>query len=73
MAVHAAVELIAGRSPDAWLDKVHKINPVYGRRIRANRTLPTNLNYRFQDGIAYYRKAVEADPRLWSDAFPTGN
>ena len=24
------------------------------------------LNRRYEDGIAYYRKAIEADPRLWS-------
>src|SRR5690348_4561278 len=24
------------------------------------------LNMRFQDSIAYYRKAIEADPKLWS-------
>ena len=24
------------------------------------------LHYRFQDAVTYYRKAVEADPRLWS-------
>ncbi len=24
------------------------------------------LNYRFEDAIVYYRKAIEADPRLWS-------
>ena len=24
------------------------------------------LNYRFEDAIAYYRKAIEADPQLWS-------
>ena len=30
MAIHAAVELMADRSPDAWLDKIRKVNPVYG-------------------------------------------
>ena len=24
------------------------------------------LNRRYEDGIAYYRKAIEADPQLWS-------
>jgi tetratricopeptide (TPR) repeat protein len=24
------------------------------------------LNYRYPEGVAYYRKAVEADPKLWS-------
>ena len=27
MAIHAAIELIADRSPDTWLDKIRKVNP----------------------------------------------
>ena len=30
MAIHAAVELLADRSPDAWLDKITQVNPAYG-------------------------------------------
>ena len=30
MAIHAAVELLADRSPDPWLDKIRKVNPGYG-------------------------------------------
>ena len=29
MAIHAAVELLADRSPDVWLDKIKKVNPGY--------------------------------------------
>ncbi len=28
MAIHAAVEVLADRSPDAWLEKIHQVNPV---------------------------------------------
>ena len=24
------------------------------------------LHYRYEDAVTYYRKAIEADPRLWS-------
>ena len=37
MAIHAALELIADRSPEAWLDKIRAINPNYGEAIRARR------------------------------------
>ncbi len=37
MAIHAAVELIADRSPDAWLAKIQAINPGYGAGIRPRR------------------------------------
>jgi tetratricopeptide (TPR) repeat protein len=65
LAVHAAVEVLADRSPDAWLEKIRQVNPTYGEgcAIIAHHLL---LNYRFEDAVAYYRKAVELDPQLWS-------
>src|SRR3984957_8832621 len=65
MAIHAAVELLADRPPDMWLAKIHAVNPVYGEgyAIIAHHLM---INRRYQDSVAYYRKAVEADPRLWS-------
>jgi len=65
MAIHAAVELLADRSPDAWFAKISAINPHYGEAyaIVAHHLV---LNYRYEDGVAYFRKAIEADPQLWS-------
>lgn len=65
MAIHAAVEVIADRSPDAWLARINAINPHYGEAyaIVAHHLV---LNYRYKDAIDYYRKAVAADPQLWS-------
>ena len=65
LAVHAAVEVLADRSPDAWLEKIRQINPTYGEgcAIIAHHLL---LNYRYEDAVAYYRKALELDPQLWS-------
>ena len=34
MAIHAAVELMADRSPDEWLAKVKQVNPTYGEALR---------------------------------------
>lgn len=65
MAVHAAVELLADRSPDAWLGKITAINPGYGQAY-AHVAHYLQLNYRFDDAIAYDRKAIAADPHLWS-------
>src|SRR5262249_51463763 len=41
-----------------------KVNPNYGEgyALIAEQML---VNRRYEDTIAYYRKAVEADPRLW--------
>ena len=65
MAIHAAVELLADRSPDAWFAKMHEVNPVYGEGY-ALVAYHLVLNRRYKDGITYYRKAVELDPQLWS-------
>ena len=64
MAVRAAVEALADRSPDAWLEKIRQVNPQYGQAyaIVAHHLV---LNRRYEDGIAYYRKAIELDPQLW--------
>lgn len=65
MAVRAAVELLADRSPDVWLGKIHQVNPHYGEAdaIIAHHLI---LNRRYEDGVAYYRKAIALNPRLWS-------
>jgi len=65
MAIHAAIEALADRSPDAWFEKIRQINPAYGEgyALVAHHLV---LNRRYEDGIAYYRKAIQADPRLWS-------
>jgi tetratricopeptide (TPR) repeat protein len=65
MAIHAAVELLADRSPDEWLQKMLKVNPSYGKGyalVAANLV----INRRYEEGVTYYRKAIELDPRLWS-------
>ena len=65
MAVHAAVEVLSDRSPDAWFAKINAVNPSYGEgyALVGHHLV---LHMRYEDGIAYYRKAIEADPRLWS-------
>jgi tetratricopeptide (TPR) repeat protein len=65
MAIHAAMEVLADRSPDTWLDKIRHVNPTYGEgyALVAHHLV---LNRRYEDGIGYYRKAIELDPRLWT-------
>lgn len=65
LAVHAAVEVLADRSPEAWLEKIRQVNPTSGEgcALIAHHLL---LNYRYEDAVAYYRKALELDPQLWS-------
>ena len=65
MALHAVIEILADRSPDAWWARIHAINPVYGQgfAVAAEHLI---FNRRYQDGVAMYRRALELSPRLWS-------
>ena len=65
MAIHASVEILSDRSPDGWIQRFLNVNPTYGRgyAIIASQLV---INRRYQDGVAYYRKAIDLDPRLWS-------
>jgi tetratricopeptide (TPR) repeat protein len=65
MAVHASMELIEERSPDGWINKIKVINPRYGEAYSLI-AHHLELHYRNEDAVSYYRKAIEADPRLWS-------
>ena len=65
MAVHAAIELLADRSPEPWFAKIKAVNPGYGEGY-AVVAHQLEMHYRYEDATGYYRKAVEADPRLWS-------
>jgi len=64
-AIHAAIEILADRSPDAWWAKIRAINPSYGQgyALVAHHLV---LNRRYQEAVAYYRQAIELDPELWS-------
>jgi tetratricopeptide (TPR) repeat protein len=65
MAIHAAVELLSDHSPDTWLQKMQQVNATYGDgfALIASHLV---MNRRYEDGVAYYRKAIALDPRLWS-------
>jgi tetratricopeptide (TPR) repeat protein len=64
-AIHAAVELVADRPPDVWVQRMLQVNPAYGQgyALMASQLV---MNRRYDDGVAYYRKAIDLDPRLWS-------
>ena len=66
MALHAAADLLQDQDADAeaWLAKIQAVNAVYsGGDVIVGRHLV--LNRRYPEGVAYYRKAVAANPRDW--------
>jgi tetratricopeptide (TPR) repeat protein len=65
MAIHAAVEVLADRSPDTWFARIREVNAIYGEgyALVAHHLV---LNRRYEEGISYYRKAIELNPQLWT-------
>jgi tetratricopeptide (TPR) repeat protein len=64
MAIHAAVDVLGDKSPDAWLARIRTVNPHYGEGY-ALIGYHLVLHMRYVEGVAFYRKAIEADPQLW--------
>jgi len=69
MAIHAAVEILADRPPDAWFARIQSATTGKGPGVaetyaRVGRQL--ELHYRYEDAVPYYRKAVVSDPSDWS-------
>lgn len=65
MAVYAAIEVIDERSPDPWLNRIKAVNPHYGLAY-SQIAHHLELHYRHEDAAQYYRKAIAAEPELWS-------
>ncbi len=65
MAVKAAMEILTDRSPGEWFAKISAVNPSYGEGY-ALVGYHLVLNRRYDDGVKYYRKAIEVDPKLWA-------
>ncbi|HXR97527.1 MAG TPA: hypothetical protein VN709_06750 [Terriglobales bacterium] len=68
MAIHASIDVLATPNtavPSPWLARIAAVNPHYGRaqEIIADQLV---LHRRYEEALAYYRKATELDPQLWS-------
>ena len=72
MAIHAALELLADRSPDAWFAKIQAINPSYGEAY-ARVAHQLELHYRYEDAVTYYRKAIDSRSAALVRAFGAGH
>jgi tetratricopeptide (TPR) repeat protein len=65
MSILAANELLNENSPEMWVSRIQEINPRYGSAY-AQIAHQLELHYRQTDALAYYRKAIAVEPRLWS-------
>ena len=60
IAIHATIDLLADKE-SPWTAKI--ANRAQGYETIAHFFV---INRRYEDGIVYYRKAIAADPQLWS-------
>ena len=72
MAIHAAVELLADRSPDAWFAKIQAINPGYGEAYATSR-ISSNCITATKTRSPTTARRLKLDPRLLVGAFRVGD
>ncbi len=64
MAIRAAIDWLDERADTPWIERILKINPAYGKAYATGARFLV-LNRRYEEGISFYRKAIELDPELW--------
>ncbi|HMD50811.1 MAG TPA: tetratricopeptide repeat protein [Bryobacteraceae bacterium] len=64
MAIHAAIDFLHDRKESPWMDRILKVNPVYGEAYSTAGHF-FFINRRYNEEIAAYKKALELNPRLW--------
>ncbi|MBZ5609406.1 MAG: tetratricopeptide repeat protein [Acidobacteriia bacterium] len=64
MAIHATIDWLHDKTTTPWIDRILKINPVYGEAYSTAGHFFV-INRRYPEGIRAYRKALELNPELW--------
>ena len=64
MSVLASIDWLNGNSKSPWMDRIAAINPVYGEAYATGAHFFV-INYRYEEAIALYRKALDLNPSLW--------
>jgi tetratricopeptide (TPR) repeat protein len=65
MAIHAAIDWLNDQPDTPWMGRVLAKNPRYGQAYALVAHFFI-LNRRYEEGIAFYRKALDLEPDLWS-------
>ena len=65
LSILATVDWLDDKPGTEWIDQVFKINPTYGEAYATAGHFFV-INRRYDEGIQYYRKALEIKPDLWS-------
>jgi tetratricopeptide (TPR) repeat protein len=65
MSILATIDWLGDKQTSPWIDKILKINPVYGQAYETAGHFFV-INRRYDEGIKAYRKAIELKPDLWT-------
>jgi tetratricopeptide (TPR) repeat protein len=65
LAVLASIDWLADKPQSQWADRILKINPAYGEAWAIGGHF-LEINYRYEDAIPFFRKAIALNPDLWS-------
>lgn len=65
LAVLASIDWLNGKTQSEWMDRILKINPVYGEAYATGAHFFT-INRRYEQAVEYERKALSLSPYLWS-------
>src|SRR5581483_8897871 len=63
MSVLASMDLLAGHKDSPWIERILKVDPVYGQAWATAGHFFV-INRRYEEGIEAYRKALVLDPQL---------
>jgi tetratricopeptide (TPR) repeat protein len=64
MSVLASIDWLNGKTQSEWIDRVLKVNPVYGEAYATGAHFFT-INRRYELAVDYERKALALTPDLW--------
>ena len=64
MAIRATIDWLHDKPDTEWIHRILAINPVYGEAYAVAGHFFV-INRRYEEGIEYYRKALDLNPRLW--------
>ncbi len=64
LAIRATIDWLDDKTETPYIDRILKINPVYGEAYATAGHFFV-INRRYEEGMKYYRKAIELDPELW--------
>jgi cellulose synthase operon protein C len=65
LTILTTIDWLAFKDQSTWLDQLLKINPAYGEAYATGGHF-LEINYRYQDAIGFYEKALELNPDLLS-------